>query len=449
MNMRRDQKFTNAGAAEHDGGSKAIPVIPKRTRLRRNILGLMICTFLAALTFYLDAKGIRLTMINERHSLMHTLFVILICIAGYYVLMLLSILQIHLKHGNDNEIGMMSSFNRMLVFLAMVIGAAYIFGRLDAFSSFFAMFGGMLLGWSLQAPVSGFAAWVMVTLMRPYRIGDRVQFPTLGLIGDIVKFNSMYLTLNQVGGSIGSEEPVGRMVNVPNAMLFGQVVINYTHLKTTDTASYILDEALFRVTLDSDWDTVETILLNTARAVTRDIIEKTGTQPYVRADTWDYGTLFRLRYITDAVDRPRIMYEIVKTATKEIQRNKNVDLAIPFIYSFKRGIDGAGTAPKHTETIVQVDVDDIKGIRLDDLEYWRVNDQEVAEIANNISHVGLLQPIVLTRNLEGEGYQIMFGEKRLKACILLGWKRVPAIIRNPIGIDVNRPSSTGMGEKDG
>lgn len=353
-------------------------------------------------------------------------------------MMLLSMLQIRIGHGGESEIGMLGRFNRVLTGFAILVGIAYLFGRLDAFTSFFAMFGGLLLGWSLQAPVSGLAAWVMVTLMRPYRIGDRVQFPSLSLTGDVVSFSSMYLTLNQVGGSIGSEEAIGRMVHVPNAMLFGQVVINYTHLKTIGIASYFLDEALFRVTLDSDWDTVETILLNTARIVTKDIIDKTGAQPYVRADTWDYGTLFRLRYITDATDRPRIMYEIVKNATKEIQRNRNVDLAIPFVYSFKRGMDGAGTKSKQGETIEQVEITMIHGARLDNKEYWQENAVEVNEIASKINEVGLMQPIVLTRNLEGEGYNIIFGEKRLKACILLGWKKVPSVILNPIGIDINR-----------
>ena len=88
--------------------------------------------------------------------------------------------------------------------------------------------------------------------------------------------------------------------------------------------------------------------------MTKNIIEETGTEPYVRADTWEYGTLFRLRYMTDATDRPRIMYEIVKRATKEIQKNKNVDLAIPYVYSFKRGYDGASTASKHSETIEEL-----------------------------------------------------------------------------------------------
>jgi hypothetical protein len=209
-------------------------------------------------------------------------------------------------------------------------------------------------------------------------------------------------------------------------------------LKSTEVSSYILDEALFRVTLDSDWDTVETILLGAARAVTCDIIAKTGTQPYIRADTWDYGTLFRLRYLTDAVDRPRIMYEIVKNATKEIQRNRNVDLAIPYVYSFKRGLDGAKSATRPSDSIEQIDISLIHGIRLDDAQYWMENDTEVVEIAHNISEVGLLQPIVLTRDLEGDGYCILFGEKRLKACVLLGWTKVPAIVRNPIGIDINR-----------
>jgi hypothetical protein len=229
-------------------------------------------------------------------------------------------------------------------------------------------------------------------------------------------------------------------------MLFAQVVINYTHLKTTETASYILDEALFRITLDSDWDTVETILLCSAYDVTKEIIEATGINPYIRADTWDYGTLFRLRYMTDATDRPRIMYEIVKHVTKEIQNNINVDLAIPFVYSFKRGLDGAGTAQKQQNVIEQIDIELIRGIKLDDPSYYQDNDPEIAEIANNITKVGLLQPIVVTRDIDGTGYHILLGEKRLKACLALNWKKIPAIIRNPIGTNINRHQDNMRGD---
>ena len=430
--MTESNTATNAGAIKRSLASS------RSKKLVQIVLGLVTFTAVSVAAYVLDKNGVKILMLNDLNSLMHGLFVVLSCIVGYFVLMLLSFLQIHIKHGGESEIGMLGSFNRVLVGFALLIGIAYIFGRLDAFTSFFTIFGGMLLGWSLQAPVSGVAAWVMVTLMRPYRIGDRVQFPTLGLIGDVVKFSSMYLTLNQVGGSIGSEDPVGRMVHVPNAMLFGQVVINYTHLKTIETASYILDEALFRVTLDSDWDTMEFILLSTAHAVTKDIMEKTGTEPYIRADTWDYGTLFRLRYITDAMDRPRIMYEIVKNATKQIQNSRNVDLAIPFVYSFKRGSENIGSTTKQTEPVEQIDISSIHGIKLNNEQYWQDNNVEVNEIAINISEVGLLQPIVVTRDLKGDGYTIVTGEKRLKACELLGWAKISVIIRNRIGINLNK-----------
>jgi len=419
----------------------ATPVssLVKRKKTIKNLIGFLIFTVISTAAYLLDIYGVGIFMLNERHSLMRAIFLFSICICAYYLFMLLSILQIHIRNGSETEIGMMSSFNRVLAGFAVLISLIYLFGRLSSFATFFTMFGGLLLGWSLQAPVSGFAAWIMVTLMRPYRIKDRVQFPSLGLIGDVVRFTPMYLTLNQVGGSIGSEEPVGRMVHVPNAMLFTQVVINYTHLKTTETASYILDEALFRITLDSDWDTVETILLSTAEMVTKDIMEKTGIRPYVRADTWEYGTLFRLRYMTDATDRPRIMYEIVKHATKQIQRNLNVDLAIPYVYSFKRGVGSSSkNQQKSEENIENIDISLIHGGSLESVKKLPDDDPEVCEIARKINEVGLLQPIVVTRSLDDSGYDILLGEKRLKACLLLKWKKIPAIIRNPIGTDISR-----------
>ena len=167
----------------------------------------------------------------------------------------------------------------------------------------------MLLGWSLQAPVSGVAAWALVAIKRPFRIGDRVLFPSLGLLGDVLDVGFMYTRLNQVGGSIGSEEAIGRSILIPNAMLFSQVAINYT---PKQLAPYFLDEVIIRLTFDSDWDIAEKILLDAARSVTGDIIRQTGKEPYIRSDIYDYGVYMRLRYMTPAWDRPRIAHEILK-----------------------------------------------------------------------------------------------------------------------------------------
>jgi small-conductance mechanosensitive channel len=164
-----------------------------------------------------------------------------------------------------------------------------------------------------KPPGGGFAAWILILLKRPFRPGDRIQFPALNLTGDVQDIGAMYITLNQVGGSIASEEAVGRSILLPNAMLFQQVIINYTVIPD---APYMLDEVIIRITYDSNWARAEKILLNVAWEVTREIIETTGEYPYIRSELYDYGVYLRLRYQTRVQDRAEIAYKIEKRSLK-------------------------------------------------------------------------------------------------------------------------------------
>jgi len=51
----------------------------------------------------------------------------------------------------------------------------------------------------------------------------------------------------------------------------------------------------------------------------------------------------------------------------------------------------------------------------------------LAELMHSISEIGLLQPIVVRR--VGSGYELIAGERRLRACRAIGLDRIPAIIR--------------------
>ena len=137
---------------------------------------------------------------------------------------------------------------------------------------------------------------------------------------------------------MGSEEAVNRPILIPNAMLFSQVVINYT---ARQDAAFTLDEVVTRITYDTDWDAAERILLDAAREVTGDVIAQTGQQPYVRSDMYDYGVYMRLRFMTKATERPRITYEIIKRIFQGFQRNARVDFAIPYVYSFRKGVQAS------------------------------------------------------------------------------------------------------------
>jgi len=252
--------------------------------------------------------------------------------------------------GTEGDAKMIVGLWRVAVsFLAILIILGSYF-QLGLITTVVGAFGGMFLGWALQQPVSGLAAWLMITVKRPFRVGDRVQLPTFGLVGDVTDVGAMYTVLNQVGGAVGSEEAVGRNILIPNAMLFGNLVINYTPkaesngrigegsaLKKARESAYILDEVVARITFDSDWDVAEDILLKAAREVTERIIEDAGEEPYIRSDMYDYGVYMRLRYTTLATDRPRIKYEIEKKVFKEFSRSERVDFAIPYVYSSRKG----------------------------------------------------------------------------------------------------------------
>ena len=194
-----------------------------------------------------------------------------------------------------------------------VIALVALSGKLTALG-LSAAFVGMVFGWSLQAPVTGIAAWLMIILKRPFRIGDRIIIA--GIIGDVTDINLTHVVLNQVGGTVGGEEKSGRGVLIPNATLFQQVIYNYTL-----EAKYILDEVLVRLTFDSDFELAETICLNAARQVTPDIVKDSGVDPSIRCELFESGVLIRVRYQTEPSDRQRISTEITRLILRDFKAN--------------------------------------------------------------------------------------------------------------------------------
>ncbi|MCL2494388.1 MAG: mechanosensitive ion channel [Oscillospiraceae bacterium] len=415
----------------------------KKTTLRA-VAGLTVSAMLGVLALILERRGLVIRILSPGQSLMRLLMLTMFSVALYHGITLLTAARINLRRGTNVDVVMLKGFYKVLCGLSIAIGLCTAYGILGKVGGVFSQYGSMMLGWSLQAPVSGVAAWVMILITRPYKIGDRVSFPQYGLMGDVIKFNPLYLTLNQVGGTVGSEDPSGRMLNVPNALLFSAMVINCSYTHSREESAFVLDEVLFRITLDSDWDTVEDILITTAREVTADIIESTGQEPFVRADTWEYGTLFRLQYMAASTERAYIKYEIAKIATKKIQANRNIDLAIPYVYSFKRGLESADAGGKSAApAFEQVEIAAIYCELVHSPAFFEENKAEILSLAESINRDGLLQPIIVSRDADNSGrYTLLFGEKRLKACMILGWTRIPAEVKNKYGIDIKAMNKT-------
>lgn len=209
----------------------------------------------------------------------------------------------------DNTTSFLKIWNTLWKFIIAILVLMAMTGSLRLLG-LTAGFFGMMLGWSLQQPVTGIAAWLMIILKKPFRIGDRVVIA--GITGDVTGISLTHVILNQVGGSIGGEERSGRGILIPNAILFQHVIINYTL-----DQEFMLDEVPVRLTFDSDWERAKEIMTEAASHVTAEIIQKTGQQPFIRAEFLDWGILVRLRYHTIPARRQEFSTYIIERLLNE------------------------------------------------------------------------------------------------------------------------------------
>lgn len=177
------------------------------------------------------------------------------------------------------------------------------------------------LGWALQRPITGMAAWLMVILKRPFEIGDRIIIGEVK--GDVVDVTLTHIHLGEIGGTIKAEESSGRIILIPNSKLFEENIINYT--KTGET---ILDEVKFSITFESDLKESKEIAGLAAKAVLKDFGEKMQ-EPYLRIWFHDSGMNVLVRYFAPAVSREEIRSLITQEIFHRVQASKNVEFAYP------------------------------------------------------------------------------------------------------------------------
>ena len=228
------------------------------------------------------------------------------------------------QHRTDAHI---KQFTTMWKYIFLLVGIVFVVVSLSASLAAMGLtvaFVSMILGWSLQRPVTGVAAWLMVMIKRPFRIGDRVIIQ--GVRGDVLDISPTHILLGEVGGTIGGEEASNRGILIPNAVLFDQMVINYA---VTQESKYILDEVPVRVSYDSDYKLAEQTLIETAQAVTQDIIQETGKAPTVRTEFFDSGLMMRLRYQAVAAERQRVSSDIVGKIVEAFAGSDRLGFAYP------------------------------------------------------------------------------------------------------------------------
>lgn len=178
------------------------------------------------------------------------------------------------------------------------------------------------IGWALQKPITGIAGWLMIIVKKPFHIGDRILIGNVK--GDVVDITLTHIYLKEIGGTIGGEETSGRIVMIPNSVLFEQNIINYTLQD-----DFILDQVVIAVTYESNLDRAMKICDEATRKITKPFMSEMPNPPYIRTFFQPSGIDVKTRYYVKAAERIKIISEITQEINRNIKKAKDITIAYP------------------------------------------------------------------------------------------------------------------------
>ncbi len=206
---------------------------------------------------------------------------------------------------------------------------------------------------ALKDLLADLAGWIFILWRRPFDLGDRIQIGDHA--GDVVDRRIFAITIMEIGNWVDADQTTGRMVHVPNSMVFTQPVANYTA-----TFPFLWNEIPVLVTFESNWRKAKSILeeivntqaLETSRAAERQLrqaaqryyIYYSKLTPIVYTSVEDSGVLLTARYLTDPRQRRGTAEAIWEAVLDAFAEAPDVDLAYPTQRAFLNPLEGKAGA---------------------------------------------------------------------------------------------------------
>jgi len=165
---------------------------------------------------------------------------------------------------------------------------------------------------ALKDLVADLAGWFFILWRRPFELGDRIE--VAGMKGDVVDRTIFQITIMEVGNWIDADQSTGRLIHIPNSLIFTQPLANYVA-----GFPYLWNELKVGVTFESDWRKAKAILEDLAKDLAvelkkdesavrrrdddRFLIRYRKLTPIVYTSVADAGIVLTLRYICGPRER--------------------------------------------------------------------------------------------------------------------------------------------------
>lgn len=193
---------------------------------------------------------------------------------------------------------------------------------------------------ALSDVLKNLAGWLYIVLRRPFRLGERVEIGEHK--GDVIDIRAFRFTLFEIAGErIDAEQPTGRLVHIPNGLVFTKPLANFT-----EGFQYVWHEIPVLITFESDWEAAEQIVLEAIEDQSPDHSEtqainelretmieyKIGymsLDPRVFVTVKDSGVLLTGRLLAEAQALRQVEQEVWKAVLRAFAGSDRIELAYP------------------------------------------------------------------------------------------------------------------------
>ncbi len=209
---------------------------------------------------------------------------------------------------------------------------------------------------ALKDPIVNIVGWFFILVRQPFKVGDRIQIGDNS--GDVIDVRIFQFSLIEIGNWVDADQSTGRVIHIPNGIVFTQPQFNYTA-----GFVHIWHEIPILVTFESDWKKAKKILSEIVDKHAMHISEEAAKQiksaakkylifyskltPIVYTTIKDSGVLLTMRFLCEPRQRRSTEEVILEEVLDEFNECSDIDFAYPTTRFYNNVGEGKeGTKPK-------------------------------------------------------------------------------------------------------
>lgn len=250
-----------------------------------------------------------------------------------YLLLVLAVLPLLTK---DENLFVARRLTRYLHVLAVAgVVAGFLFEDLSMVAATLGVVSAALVI-ALQDVCTSAFGWFVIVAGRKLKIGDRIEID--GAKGDVIDIELFRTTLLEVNAWLDCDQTTGRVITIPNNVIFKMKVFNYSHghpfiwNKTDLTITYSTPvataTALFNRVLEEETRPHFAAAQKAASIMRRRYgVADAVYEPRISTKIADSGVTFSLYYVTHYRDQTTVRNQINRRLIAELETHPAVQLA--------------------------------------------------------------------------------------------------------------------------